>query len=640
MTHIEVLVCKTRTGRRLFTYACEFDLVSGDIVMVEFGKKIYPAIAMGVVNKPTFKTKFVVSKTEFRLAPKTVKLVRWMINFYPDDFGAIGSQFIPANINTKARDHQPKTLSGLSETMPQPTTQQQSAINEMARPTNKKLIIHGATGTGKTLVFTHQILNTLNSGKSVLVITPEIGLTPQLALDIQKHITGPIVVSHSGLGPAERRRVWEYAKNHDQPTVFIGPRSALFLPFTDLGLVVIDEFHDQSLKQNSSPRYQSLHVASKLADIYRAKLILSSATPNVSDLYMMNQAGYKTLVIDQLAVSNMPATGYMIDTSDRQLFSKSKYIADDPLLAIAEALKNNEQVLVFLNRRGSARLVKCNSCGWQANCPHCGLPLTYHHDKFTLVCHSCGYKQKSPQKCPDCSEVDITYKSIGTKALVEHVEKLFPSATVARFDADSTGSDQLHRNIELLKNGSADIIVGTQIISKGIDLPKLSVVVVVNADSALAFPDYSAEENLFQQLYQVTGRVGRGHRQSKFFIQTSNPEHPLLQAVLNRDYNSFYKYETSKRHQFHYPPFSFLATVSVTKKLAKTAETKASKIANELAKNPAITTLGPSPSFYEKTPAGYAWQIVIKAKKRSEILKSLNNIKEDCTIDIDPISLL
>jgi len=637
--YIEVVVCKTKTSRRLFTYSAENTIQLGDIISVPFGKKTFPAICLNVVKKPTFKTKAVSSLYNLTIPPNQIKLLKWMLEFYPDDFGLIGSQFLPANLGVKPRLVNPHIIPGQNIPLPKPTKQQQNALNLLSSHT--KVILHGSTGSGKTRVFTEKILETLNNGKSVLVITPEIGLTPQLVFDIEKHVNSPVIANHSQLTPAERRRIWDYANSNHSPTVFVGPRSSLFIPITNIGLIVIDEFHDQSLKQQNSPRYQSLHLTAKLASINNCPVILSSATPNVSDLYQMSKSGYEVVVMEQLAVADKPALGQVIDTNDRDQFKKSKYLSEQILKSISQCLANGEQSMLMLNRRGSARLVKCSNCSWQALCDICGLPLTYHHDNYSLNCHSCGKKTSAPKNCPKCGSLDITFKTIGTKALEDHVASLFPNAKLVRFDSDVDASEQLHRNIAELKDGQVDIIIGTQLISKGIDLPKLGMVGVVSADAGLALPDFSAEESLFQQLYQVTGRVGRGHRESKFFIQTGNPDHPVMQASLDRAYQAFYDYEISKRKMFKYPPFCYLALVKVTKKTVANAEKTAQKLCGELSNNKNITILGPSPSFYEKSSAGYTWQIIIKSPKRSEILKALEKLPTaDITIDIDPVSLL
>lgn len=640
MQYFEVVLAKSRSSRNLFTYHFESNIEPGQLVFVPFGRQKLPAIALKSVKKPNFKTKSIAHLTDTILPNKSLELLRWLLEYMPDDYASISSLFIPPNLNVKSHEKSIKSLEGLNIAEPKLTIDQKHAIDEITKDESGKIILRGDTGTGKTLVFTKIIQDSLKKNNSVVVITPEIGLTPQLALDIQRYTKAKIVISHSELGPAEKKRIWQHALNSDEPTVFIGPRSTLFLPFKSLGLVVIDEFHDQSLKQNNSPRYSSLHVASKLAKIHQAKLILSSATPNVSDLYQLKKSGFSEITMTQLPVSNLPAQGIIVDINNRDNFTKDKYLSDFAIEEISSSLNNNQQIAILLNRRGTARVVKCEKCDWHAECSKCGLNLTYHGDSFTLICHSCGLKQKVPSKCPICFNLEIIYTSIGTKALEENMKKLFPKATIARFDSDSLASEKLHKNIEAIKEGKINILIGTQVISKGLDLPKLNLAIAINADTSLYLPDFSSEERLFQQMYQFTGRVGRGHQESKYIIQTSNPDTALIESVLTRDYESFFNNELHKRKIYHYPPFRYMCLLKITKSSVNSVVNVTTDLARKLNLNPKLEILGPSPSFYEKSAKGYTWQIIIKSPSRIEILNELNKLNIEAVIDIDPISLL
>ncbi len=639
MNYVLVSVAGIHTGSKFFTYSSVDMPKIGAIVKIPYGNKELYGIIISVVKKPTIKIKNILADTDLVLPKTYLDLLLWLLDFYPDDYGSITSLFIPANLGTKAQKKEAMS-NPLKKLQLQSATKQQSLIIKELSGSSQNIILHGDTGTGKTRVFIEQIINTLNMGKSALVLTPEIGLTPQLLSNITDYISEPAYLLHSGLTPAERRRVWMKAYETNEPCVFIGPRSALFLPINNLGLIVVDEAHDSSFIQQQSPKYNSLFVASKLASLTGSKVILSSATPNVSDYYLAEKKSYQILRMTELAVKNEPAVGQIIDQTEKNNFTENPFICDAILASIKEALVNKEQSMLFLNRRGSARLVQCSSCGWQATCPKCGLPLTYHHDLHNLICHTCGYKTKAPSNCPVCSKTDLLYKSPGTKAITEQIQKLFPDARVARFDADVTASEMLHRNIDKLKNGEIDIVIGTQLISKGIDLPRLSVVGVINADTGLNMPDFSSEESTFQQIYQVTGRVGRGHRLSKFFIQTRLPEHPVLQAVLNRNWQSFYDTEIYKRKLLKYPPFCYLGTAKISKKTADTAQKSAEKSLKLLNEIQGIEILGPTPSFYEYSNGLYTWQIVIKSSKRSLILKALSSLPSEWNKQIDPPTLI
>jgi primosomal protein N' (replication factor Y) len=640
MTYVEVAIAKQHTGNKFFSYETEESVKPGQIIRVPFGRSSTMAVILDIVKKPTFATKKITASFPFTLPKTSLDLLRWMYEFYPDDYGLITQLFIPSSFVASPKKTPPNLHHGDAKPLPKPTEEQAAALNVLLDNRTSRALLHGDTGTGKTRVFTEVITQTLQQKKSVLVLTPEIGLTPQLVDDIVKHVAAPVLVTHSNMTPVARRRVWEYAANSTEPTVFVGPRSALFLPYQLLGLIVIDEAHDSSYKQGQSPRYQSLHVASKLASLHHAKLIQSTATPNVDDYHIANQTSYQILRMLEPAAGSLQSTTEIINLTDRESFTQNPYLSNQLISAIHEALAKNEQSMLFLNRRGSARLVQCASCGWQALCPRCGIPLTYHHDQHTLRCHSCSYQAKAPASCPECSGTELSFKSIGTKSLTDQVQRLFPKARIMRFDADSTASEQLHRNVSVLKNGEVDIVIGTQLISKGIDLPSLSVVGVINADSGLNLPDYRAEELTFQQLYQVTGRVGRGHTLSKSFIQTRVPEHPVIQAVLQRSWQQYYDYELSKRRRFQYPPFTYIGIIKSSRKSARGAELQAENVAKQLAQQSAITILGPSPSFYEKRADMYTWQVIIKSAKRSRIVSIARQLPADSTTDIDPISLL
>lgn len=641
MTYVNVAITKQHSGDSFFSYHTEETIAIGQLVEVPYGRTSARGIVVAIVKKPTFATKQITTILPYALPRPSLELLHFMLSFYSDDYGTISQLFIPNNFARKPQAKEANVHHGDGEPLQNPTPEQSVALDIINEPSNNRILLHGDTGTGKTRVYTEAAIKHLKAGESVLILTPEIGLTPQLIADVKKYIDAPIVVSHSQLTPVERRRVWEYAASNKNPTLYIGPRSTLFLPFNQkIGLIVVDEAHDASYKQNNSPRYQSLHIAAKLANIHKSQLIQSTATPNVDDYYIAQKNGYKIIRMKTPAAGSLQSTTQIIDITNRDLFKTSQYIADEAVDAINNRLQLGEQTMIFLNRRGSARLIQCAQCGWQALCPRCGLPLTYHHDIHIMRCHSCNYKANSPSSCPKCHGTDLAYKSIGTKSLAEHVQQLFPKANIMRFDADSTASEQLHRNVDKLKNGKVDIIIGTQLISKGIDLPKLSLVIITNADTGLNMPDYRAEETTFQQIYQVTGRVGRGHKLSKSFIQTRLPENPVMEAALKRSWEQYYAYELHKRKQFSYPPFCYLAIYKIYKKSPKSAEAAAEKGFNKINQLSGISLLGPSPSFYEKINDEYCWHIIAKSSKRSLLLQAAKQLPSGWIVDLDPTSLL
>jgi primosomal protein N' (replication factor Y) len=639
MVYVEVSVAAPHTSRRFYTYSTSVPVRIGDIVQVPFARKSAFGIVRTIVKKPTFVTKEITAITDLTMSTEAVHLLTWLESFYPYDFGEISNLFIPPNVLTNSR-HNQETLQQKStvSALPELNEDQKNALSIITH--NRHTLLHGDTGTGKTRVFLEYANSQLSAGKAVLILTPEIGLTPQLEQTIRSMCPYPVHVIHSQKTPAHRKKIWQTAQKNEQPSLYIGPRSSLFLPYKNLGLVVIDEAHDSSYKSMQSPKYNALYVAAQLAHIHDATFIQSTATPNVSDYSIAMQKNIPIARMTTIAAGvEKPAVGAVIDMTDASLFTTHKLLSDPLIAAIADALQKNEQSMLFLNRRGSARVVQCNSCGHIELCKQCGLPLTFHHDSHTLSCHICATKHKATNQCSTCLSVDILYFSPGTKGLEQEVTQLFPKARVARFDLDVSAKDAIHKKLSELQNGAFDIIIGTQLISKGFDLPSLSVVGVLNADSGLAIPDFRAEEITFQQLYQVTGRVGRGHTLSKYFIQTRQPNNPVIEAALQRNWHSYYSYELHKRKQYLYPPYTHLALLSITKSKQATAQKAAEGMAHTLATQH-LSVLGPSPSYHETAQGGYTWQLLLKAPRRSTLIHAIQSLPSEWNIDIDPINVL
>ena len=639
MHYVEVAIAKSRGGSRLYTYATDMVVTPGDIVEVPFGPKSVNGIIVAVVKKPNFATKEVTKKHSFSLPPTSLQLLTWLFTFYPDDYSSLVQLLLPASFTAKPSKQPLKPIIGQNNVLPAPNAEQKKALEIIAG--NPRILLHGDTGTGKTRVFLEAAQQTLLQNKSVIILTPEIGLTPQLLTDVAQYLPAPVISTHSAMTDSERRKAWEYAATSTKLAVYVGPRSALFLPIHTIGLIVIDEAHDAAYKQGQSPRYQTLHVAAALAGIHNAKLILSSATPNISDYEQAQTRGFAQARLTQLAAGDLRSTVSLVDITNRDLFIKNPYISDELLHALAQTLEKGLQSIVFLNRRGSARLVQCSQCGWQAVCPNCGIPLTYHHDVHTLRCHTCNFRQTAPSSCPDCNSVDIQFKSVGTKSIVDILAAEFPKARIMRFDTDNSASEQLHKHVAAIKAGDVDILVGTQLITKGIDLPNLGLVGVINADTGLNLPDYRAEELTFQQLHQVVGRIDRGHKEGLAIIQTRVPEHPVMQAVLSRDWESFASYELHKRKMYKYPPYSYLALFQITKKTSALAEKEAQKAVDLLSQSGLkLQLLGPSPSFFEQSASGMTWHVIAKSAKRSQLVEAAKLLPTDFKADIDPLHLL
>jgi primosomal protein N' (replication factor Y) len=425
--------------------------------------------------------------------------------------------------------------------------------------------------------------------------------------------------------------------------IVIGPRSALFTPLSNVGLVVLDEAHDVAYKQEQAPHYLASRVAATLARLHGAKLVLGTATPLITDYFTFSSKQLPILRMQSLAAAtdDHELRAIVVNLRDTNLFTRSRWLSDPLLQMIETNLSKHEQSLIFLNRRGTARLVLCQQCGWQALCPRCDLPLTYHGDTHSLRCHTCGHREVTPAACPVCKATDIVFRSIGTKSLFDELSRLFPKARLQRFDSDNKKSERLEAHYTAVRDGEVDILVGTQLLTKGLDLPKLSLVGIVLADSGLYFPDYTAEERTYQMLSQVMGRVGRGHRAGTVIIQTYHPESPTIQTALDKDFTSFYDTQLKERELYGFPPFYHVLKVSCTRASRKSAEQASGKVAELLRQAVShLEVIGPTPAFSEKANGKYTWQLIVKAKGRHQLLEAIKHIPANCSYDIDPLHLL
>lgn len=644
MYYYEVLVASPKYQKdEPLTYGSKVALVAGAVVEASLQGQAVVATVVKRTSEPSFKVLGLQLVLDTPLPGQSLKLINWLRDYYPGPSGITHALFLPKfllGLGKKHRVGKPGAAHAGTKVLPALTQQQQDALKTI--DSAPVAILHGDTGSGKTRVYAELARQVLSRGEDVLVLTPEIGLTPQLTDYFKEHFGNRVFIVHSGLTESERRTVWTSVIEHKEPCVVIGTRSALFLPFTSLGLVIVDEFHDNSYKNEGQPRYDGRRVASMLARLHDAQIVFGSATPPVSDYFIAHEKSVPVARISGRAIKTQHDYSVkLVSVLDRSHFKANGHISDDLIEAIRGALQRGEQSLVFLNRRGTARTVLCDSCGWQAMCPKCDVPLTYHGDNHSYQCHTCGHQEKPRSYCPVCHNNELVYKGIGTKGLITALEKLFPQATIRRFDTDSKKADRLESHFQDVVKGKVDILVGTQVIAKGLDLPKLGVVGVVSADTSLAFPDYTAEEKTYQLLVQIIGRVGRGHRPGSVVVQTVRAESSVITAAVNADWHTFYQRELVERQKYIFPPYCYLLKLSCARKTQSGAERAAQELVERIrSMRLSVQIMGPSPAFHAKTGTQYVWQLVVKAKDRSRLIAIVQILPSGWSYDLDPSTLL
>ncbi len=647
MKYYEVLVGDSQFhGDGALTYSRDGVLLPGRVVRISLRSRSALGLILREVPKPSFSTKPIAAAADSPPIPQQVlALLLWLREYYPAPLGVIVRQFLPPTTAFPKTAKQPEEQApkGNLETknaLPPLTSEQKNAFETIDTPGS--YLLQGITGSGKTRLYVELAKRVLGEGKSVIILTPEIGLTEHL---VQAFGALPerTYVLHSRLTAAARRDIWYELLSSTKPVIVIGPRSALFTPLNNVGLIVMDESHDQAYKSDSAPHYRSDRVAAKLSQLHNAVFVSGSATPNIEDYYVATAKGRPVVPLTSLATQSDHAanSSVTVDLRDSSVYGRSRIISQPLLVAIREALGRGEQSLLFLNRRGTASAILCSTCGWRALCPHCDLPLTYHGDAHTLRCHICGRSQPLPPSCPDCGQTEIVLKTIGTKAVVEEVERLFPAARLRRFDTDTTKLDQIEHQLDALRSGEVDIIIGTQMITKGLDLPQLSVVGILNADSGLIMPDYTANERTYQLIHQVIGRVGRGHRRGHVFLQTYSPDHPIIRAALAHNWRAFYDHELAERRTYAFPPFCYLLKLSNLRATSASAEKSAIALCRQLqVLYPKIIIEGPAPAFHPREGGKYCWQLIVKSPSRTALLQIISLLPSGWTHDIDPVNLL
>ncbi|MFC1899411.1 primosomal protein N' [Chloroflexota bacterium] len=541
----------------------------------------------------------------------------------------------------------PLTLSDDQQTAFRPI---RSSINSKPETgTNPEVfLLHGVTGSGKTEIYLQALAEVIKKGRKGIVLVPEISLTPQTIERFAARFPHRVAVLHSRLSLREQYDEWQRIRNGEFDVV-IGTRSALFAPQPDLGLIVIDEEHEWTYKQDNSPRYHTRDVAIKLAGLTGTIVILGSATPDVETLYYARKGNYYFLELPEriTPVQGAPLPQVnIIDLRDELKVGNTSVFSRDLAQAIDKAVSNREQVILFLNRRGGASFVQCRICGFVLRCRRCDIALSYHHAGDNLVCHRCNYKMSVLRICPECGSRRIKFLGIGTQRLEQETARAFPGARLLRWDSDATRTRDSHQDIlNRFRNHEADILIGTQMVAKGLDLPRITLVGVIIADTSLNLPDLRAGERTFQLLSQVAGRAGRGVRGGQVIIQTYSPEHYAVQAAAGHDYAAFYNKEIAYRQKLHNPPFSSLACLTYSHTNDSVCQKETERMRNVLDEQrdllgiADISFIGPAPAFVHRLRGRFRWQLILRGTGLNEFLSAIP-FSQGWTTDIDPVSLV
>lgn len=494
---------------------------------------------------------------------------------------------------------------------------------------SKPFLLEGVTGSGKTEVYLHIIDKVLKLGKTAIVLVPEISLTPQMTNRFISRFGKQVAIMHSALSDGEKFDEWRKIKS-GQACVVVGARSAIFAPIENIGAIIIDEEHEATYKQESNPRYHARDVALLRAKYHKAVLLMGSATPSIESRARASRGVYQFLQLTHRAnpMAKIPKVE-IVDFRDyvgqQEVSNFTPYLLEK----IADRLEKNEQVVLMLNRRGYSSFIMCRDCGYVDECPNCDISLTLHMDTKTMNCHYCGFEKSIPHTCPNCHSRSIRYYGTGTQKAYDELVEVFPQARILRMDVDTTRQKGAHQRIlDKFGNHEADILLGTQMIAKGLDFPNVTLVGVLNADTSLNLPDFRSSERTFQLLTQVAGRAGRAEKEGEVLIQTYNPQHYAIQLAQKQDYEAFYAYEMGIRRQLAYPPYYFTVGLTLSHKDEQTVVRKSFELLQLLRQqlSDKIKILGPTPKPIARTHNLYHYQIIVKYRFEDNLENVLNQI--------------
>ncbi len=642
-----------------YEYSLSDEIQVGTLVLVPFGNRKIEGVVIDnkVTEKPDFEIKEVseVLSTELILTDKEILLYEWMSKYYHYSFGQLMIECLPKFMKRPKLNEFPKGLGEQFEFTPNPI--QMNIINSLTLKLNEgfsKNFIHGVTGSGKTLIYLKLIKSCIESGKSAQFLLPEINLTPQFIDTFKKYVGAKIYSYHSSISNSDKFSIYKNLQTSDEPVLVIGVRSSIFLPINNLGLVIIDEEHDNSFKQTDRCPYNGRDVAIKKAQISECPIIMGSATPSMENFNSFYESKDYFTLRQRVSSGNFPQI-LTLDNRGKFEIDSNWPLLDESIEHLRKYLEKGEQVLVFINKLGFANYLQCRSCGnqFQNEDCGCGLNLRFFKSKQLLSCSHCEYKIKAPESCPKCGNIHLLPKGFGTEKVEEVLKTIFPNKVTERFDRDEIKTfTDLNNKLDRFHAGEIDILVGTQMLAKGHNFEKVNCVLILGIDAQLNFSDFRANEKTFQLVTQVAGRAGRYSPESKVIIQTMNPDNMIFDYLRKNSFDEFYKDEIEFRKISQTPPFSKMIMIYMSSskrdKLVSSINSAAQflhQIKNE--KNLDLTILGPTSSVIEKRAKQFTWMIMLKSNNLNDMHSVVSffhkNFKVDNSvnlkIDVDPTNL-
>ncbi|MDH4128933.1 MAG: primosomal protein N' [Spirochaetota bacterium] len=600
-------------------------------------------------DKPSFKCKLI--KEIYDDIPifdeKIIQLANWLSEFYLCSLGEALAVCVPKEIKEKSYNFEKVETEALLTLNEEQKLVVDSITNVIKDSKFISYLISGITGSGKTEVYKYLACEVVSRGKQALILVPEIALTPQTIRRFQSSFGKKIAVLHSKLNSKEKLYNWRLIQK-GEVDIILGARSAIFAPMNKLGIIIIDEEHETTYKSGDTPRYHTRQVAYKICQMQNIPLVMGSATPSIESYYYAQHGRIKLF---HLANRHSSFKDQIITLVDMRVEKSNSFISETLFKKISERLINKEQVIIFLNRRGYSPLLICHDCGHTVKCINCDISLTYHQGKKLMRCHYCDYSQTAFTICPNCESKNISFIGYGTERIDDVLKEMFISANIARMDLDTTRRKGSHEKIlSDFQSGKIDILIGTQMIAKGLHFPNVTLVGIPLADLSMNLPDFRASERTFSLITQVSGRSGRGDIQGEVVIQTYIPNNYVIQSAKNQDYNLFYQHEIEDRKKLLYPPFSRFIKLLIRGKSEETVISKINDLSITLkgSMDKETEILGPAPSPLSKLNNNYRWQMILKSKKIANLQKLAKIARESfknenrlyLEIDVDPISMM